>query len=103
MENFSGEGSFSISSGNIRLNVRELSGDLRFNVSSGDIDVIVPGELSFNLDAVTNSGRVLVNEGRGDAVGVSGNGSVLRPIGPSPVFTVYARTRSGSVNIRRGL
>jgi hypothetical protein len=103
MGDFSGEGSFDLNSGNIRLDIRELSGDLRFTVSSGDIDVNIPGELSFNLDAVTNSGSVLVNEGRDDAVRVSGNSSVLRPIGLSPMFTIYARISSGSVNIRRTL
>jgi lia operon protein LiaG len=100
---FSGEGSFDQSSGNIRLDLRELSGDMRFNVSSGDINVSVPRELSFNLDAVTSSGSVLVTEGGDEAIRVSGSSSVFRPIGPSPEFTIYARTRSGSVNIRRGL
>jgi hypothetical protein len=101
LENFSGDGDFEISSGIINLDVRELAGDLRFRVSSGDITVNLPAPLSFNLDAVTKSGRVLVNEEEREALRVSGNSTVLRPFGPSPERTIYARTSSGNVTINR--
>ncbi|MDR2109722.1 MAG: DUF4097 domain-containing protein [Spirochaetaceae bacterium] len=101
--NFSGEGGFEISSGAITLDARELTGDLRFTVSAGDITVTVPREFPFNLDAVTNSGKVLVNETGRETARVSGNSTVLRPFGSSPVRTIYARTSSGSVIINRGL
>jgi DUF4097 and DUF4098 domain-containing protein YvlB len=96
---FSGEGSFELSSGDISLDMRELTGDLRFRVSSGTIKVNLPRESSFNLDAVTNSGRVSVYEGGKEIIHTSGNSTVLRPIGTSPERTIYARTSSGSVNI----
>jgi hypothetical protein len=99
--NFSGEGSFEISSGNISLGLRELLGDLRLSVSSGGINMTIPGDLSFNLDGVTRSGRILVDGDRENFLRVSGNSTVLRPIGPSPERTIYARTSSGTVNIRR--
>jgi hypothetical protein len=106
MGDFSGEGSFELSSGNLNMDVRELDGDLRFRLSSGDVDMDVPAGLSFNLDALTKSGTVRVNEGGTEALRVSGNGSVLRPIGPAPesgaaVRTIYARTTSGKVIINR--
>jgi hypothetical protein len=101
LENFFGDGDFKISSGNINLDVKELTGDLWFKVSSGGIAVNLPGALSFNLDAITKSGRVLVNEEAKEALRVSGNSTVLRPFGPSPEWTIYARTSSGDVTINR--
>jgi DUF4097 and DUF4098 domain-containing protein YvlB len=99
--NFSGEGSFEMSSGNISLGLTELLGDLRLSVSSGGINMTIPGDLSFNLDGVTRSGSILVDEDRENFLRVSGNSTVLRPIGSSPERTIYARTSSGTVNIRR--
>jgi hypothetical protein len=106
---FSGEGTFELSSGNLNLDVRELAGDLRFRLSSGDVDLAVPSGLFFHLDAVTRSGMVLVNEGGAEALRVTGNSSVLRPLGAAPesaagsaeVRTIYARTSSGKVIINR--
>lgn len=100
---FSGEGSFTISSGHINLDTRELLGDLRFTVSSGNIDLTLPRDLSFNLDAVTKSGTVRVEASGDDTVQVSGHSTVLRPFGPDPRQTIYARTTSGSLNIKRSL
>jgi hypothetical protein len=99
---FSGEGSFDLSSGDLRLDMRELQGDLRLNVTSGIIQVNLPRASSFNLDAVTNSGRIWVDEGGKELIRTSGNSTVLRPIGASPERTIYARTRSGNVTINVG-
>jgi DUF4097 and DUF4098 domain-containing protein YvlB len=100
---FSGEGSFEISAGSIALDTQELTGDLRFAVSSGDITVRLPREYPFNLDAVANGGRVLINEAGRETARVSGNSAVLRPFGASPVRTIHIRTSSGSVVINRDL
>jgi hypothetical protein len=37
----------------------------------------------------------------GETVQVSGNSTILRPFGPSPERTIYARTTSGNVTINR--
>jgi DUF4097 and DUF4098 domain-containing protein YvlB len=100
VENFSGEGSFTLSSGNLTLDAEELTGDFRFRLSSGSAVLTIPRGISFNLDAVTNSGRVLVNEA-GETLQVSGNSTILRPFGPAPERTIYARTNSGNVTINR--
>jgi DUF4097 and DUF4098 domain-containing protein YvlB len=100
-DDFSGEGSFEMSSGNLRVVIQELTGDLRFDIASGDIRLDIAREIPFNLDAVTNSGGVRVTEGGDDLLRVSGNSTVLRPIGPSPEKTIYAHTRSGSIRIDR--
>ncbi|MFP3090429.1 DUF4097 domain-containing protein [Treponema sp. TIM-1] len=99
IENFSGEGSFGLSSGSATITMEELTGDLRLRLSSGHIILNIPRDISFNLDAVTNSGSIQV---AGDEPAqVSGNSTILRPFGPSPERTIYARTSSGNVTINR--
>jgi hypothetical protein len=98
---FSGQGSFRMSSGNLRMNVKELREDLRFQLSSGTIDLGIPPEIPFNLDAETNSGSVRVNEGGREVLKVSGNSTVLRPLGDGPDRTVFARINSGNLVINR--
>jgi hypothetical protein len=98
---FSGEGAFEVRSGSLHLILRDLEGDLRFNLSSGSIDVAVPAALSFNLDAVTRSGWVQVRENGAELFRVSGNSTVLRPLGPAPERTIFARTNSGNLTINR--
>jgi hypothetical protein len=98
---FSGEGVFELSSGNLRLDLRDLEGDLRFKLSSGRVDLTLPAALSFNLDAVTRSGTVRVNENGAELLKVSGDSTVLRPLGPSPERTIFARTTSGTLTIDR--
>ncbi|MDR2245829.1 MAG: DUF4097 domain-containing protein [Treponema sp.] len=98
---FSGEGGVKVHSGNVGLDIRELSGDLRFDVSSGGIDVQMPPGLSFNLDAVTNNGSVRITENGAEVLGAGRKSTVFRPIGPSPERTVYARVSSGNLVINR--
>jgi hypothetical protein len=101
--NFSGHGDFDISSGRVNLGLRKPTGDMRITVSSGTINLTIPRKISFNLDAVTNSGSVSVDDGPEGTVRVRGNSTVLRPFGPSPAITLYARTSSGSIRIKRSL
>jgi hypothetical protein len=97
---FSGGGTFEISAGNLKLDMRSLEEDLRFKLSSGAANVTIPKAIPFNLDAVTRSGTVLVNEG-GEQLKVSGNSTVLRPLGASPERTIFAQTSSGNLTINR--
>ncbi|MDR0641178.1 MAG: DUF4097 domain-containing protein [Treponema sp.] len=98
---FSGKGAFNISSGNLTLDLRDLEGDLHFLLSSGRVDVTIPKAIPFNLDMVTRSGTVRVKEGLEEVLKISGNSTVLRPIGPSPERTIFARTTSGDLTINR--
>jgi hypothetical protein len=98
LETLSGEGSFEVSSGNLTLDVAELTGDLRFRLLSGNAEMSLPEELSFNLDAVATSGNVRVDKGS-EPLWISGNGTILRPFGPSPERTVFARITSGRLVI----
>jgi DUF4097 and DUF4098 domain-containing protein YvlB len=101
LADFSGEGDFEMSSGNMRVGIQELREDVRFKVSSGNIDLLIPADLSFNLDAVTKSGAVQVKEAGEQIFEVSGNSTVLRPLGPSPGQTIFARVSSGNFTIER--
>jgi DUF4097 and DUF4098 domain-containing protein YvlB len=107
---FSGEGSFETDSGRIHLDLRELAGDLRVTLSSGRVEMNLPGGIPFTLDAVTGSGKVLISEGGGEALRISGdNSTVLRPFGPPPgtagaagaARTIRARLNSGTLSINR--
>jgi DUF4097 and DUF4098 domain-containing protein YvlB len=98
--NFSGQGSFELSSGDLTLEVAELTGDLRFGLSSGNAELSLPRDIAFNLDAVTKSGETRVDDGDED-LRVSGNSTVLRPFGPAPERTIFARLSSGTLSIRR--
>ncbi|MDR1972617.1 MAG: DUF4097 domain-containing protein [Treponema sp.] len=99
---FSGRGNFEMSSGTLTMDIKELTGDPWFRVSSGNISVTLPAALPFNLDALTKSGRVTVHETGGqEPLQVSGNSTVLRPFGPSPERTIYTRTSSGNISITR--
>jgi hypothetical protein len=105
---FSGEGSFGTNSGRINLALGELAGDLRVTLSSGAAELNLPAGIPFVLDAVTRSGRVLIKEGGGEVLRVSGNSTVLRPFGPPPetagappARTIQARLNSGTVVINR--
>jgi hypothetical protein len=104
---FSGEGYFALNSGKLNLDAKELTGDLRFRLSSGSVEMDISGELFFNLDAVTKSGGVQITGKDGDVLRVSGNSTVLRPIGAAPesgappARTIYARTAAGNMTINR--
>jgi hypothetical protein len=98
---FSGSGSFRVSSGNVRMVLEDLREDLRFRLSSGTIDLGIPREIPFNLDAQTNSGSVQVDEGGLEVLQVSGNSAVLRPLGTGAERTIFARLSSGTLVINR--
>jgi DUF4097 and DUF4098 domain-containing protein YvlB len=101
LKDFSGSGSFRVSSGVVRMDLGELPEDLRFRLSSGAVTLGVPRAVPFNLDAETNSGSVEVDEGGLEVLKVSGNSTVLRPLGADPERTIFARISSGRLIINR--
>jgi hypothetical protein len=96
----SGGGSFSSSSGNITMEMARLSGDLAFELSSGNLDLTLPHNAAFYLDAETSSGGVSVKSGD-DSFSVQNRASVLRPVGDNPQFTIRAEVSSGNIDIVR--
>jgi hypothetical protein len=96
----SGGGRFSASSGKIRIGIRELSGDLAFDISSGSLDLALPHNAAFYLDAETSSGTVTVESADG-SFSVKNRSSVLRPVGDNPEHTVRAEVSSGNITVTR--
>ena len=96
----SGGGHFSSSSGNISLGIRELSGGLAFDLSSGSLDLALPRGAAFYLDAETASGSITVESADG-SFSVKNRSSVLRPVGDAPEHTVRAEVSSGNITITR--
>jgi DUF4097 and DUF4098 domain-containing protein YvlB len=93
-----GYGKSRVVSGRLNITLEEISGDISYTVSSGSINLDLPADSSFNLDAETSSGSINVSD-RDGAIHIRNRSSVLRPIGNNPLYTLYARTTSGSINI----
>ncbi|MDR0401174.1 MAG: DUF4097 domain-containing protein [Treponema sp.] len=101
MGDFAGSGSFGVNSGNLRVNLGELPEDLRFRLSSGSVELGIPRDIPFNLDTITNSGNVRINEGGKEVFKISGNSTVLRPIGTGAERIIFALINSGNLVINR--
>jgi DUF4097 and DUF4098 domain-containing protein YvlB len=98
----SGEASFSSSSGSIKLGVSRLTGDLSFDIKSGSLDLFLPRDTPFNLDAETSSGGIKIRS-PGYSFTVKNRSSVLRSFGDNPEYTITAVVRSGGITITQGL
>jgi lia operon protein LiaG len=88
------------SSGSAVLGISRLAGDLSFDISSGNLDIRLPQNTGFKLDAETSSGSVTIFSPNG-AFEIKNRSSVLRPIGENPEYTIAARVRSGNIHILR--
>ena len=100
IEAASGGGRFSVTSGSVTMEMTELNGNLDFDISSGSLNLELPRNAAFNLDAETSSGRIRVDSGN-DAFSVRNRSSVIRPVGDNPEFTIRAEVTSGNITIRR--
>ncbi|MDR0449973.1 MAG: DUF4097 domain-containing protein [Treponema sp.] len=86
------------SAGSVNLGVRELLGDLSFDIASGSLNVRLPRNAGFNLDAETSSGSITVSSPAG-SFHIKNRSSVLRPVGENPAYTIFARLGSGNLDI----
>ena len=100
IEAASGAGRFSVVSGSVTMEMTELNGNLDFDITSGSLNLELPRNAAFNLDAETSSGRIRVESGN-DTFSVKNRSSVIRPVGDNPEFTVRAEVNSGNITIRR--
>ncbi|GMO12560.1 MAG: hypothetical protein Ta2A_22480 [Treponemataceae bacterium] len=107
INNASGKGDAKITSGNLKLALKELTGDLSLSVRSGNITLLVNEKTPFNLDADAASGNINVRSASGKTQRLNRT-SILRAIntnaagseGASIEHTITARVTSGNVNIR---
>jgi hypothetical protein len=88
------------SSGSTSLGISRLTGDLSFDISSGNLDLRLPRNAGFNLDTETSSGNVTIVSLDG-TFEIKNRSSVLRSVGENPEHTVFARVRSGNIAILR--
>jgi lia operon protein LiaG len=100
VEVLGGEVDVSSRSGGVALGVEILSGDLAFDIRSGSLELRLPREPGFYLDAESSSGRVTIHSREGD-FSTRDRSSILRPIGENPERTIYARVQSGNITINR--
>ncbi|QQO08446.1 DUF4097 family beta strand repeat-containing protein [Breznakiella homolactica] len=96
----SGSGVFRTSgSGYITAAFGRVSGDISAHTRNGEIQLVLPEDLSFNFSAETREGPV--DTDFPDLLKTQGTRST-GSIGDSPRYTVTAETRSGAIRIRRG-
>jgi DUF4097 and DUF4098 domain-containing protein YvlB len=94
-----GKGSYSVTSGNIRVKMKELSGNQDFDVRSGNITLRLPRGASYNLDAAARSGNIKIRDSDLEGFG-SANSVIVKPFGTNPEYTIRSRVRSGNFEIR---
>ncbi|MDR2607360.1 MAG: DUF4097 domain-containing protein [Treponema sp.] len=94
-----GRGSYSVTSGNIRLKMTELSGNQSFDVRSGNITLTLPQGTSYNLDAASKSGNIKIRDSDLEGFG-SSNSIIVKSFGSNPVYTIKSRVSSGNFEIR---
>ncbi|MDR1173960.1 MAG: DUF4097 domain-containing protein [Treponema sp.] len=94
-----GRGSYSVTSGNIRLKMTELSGNQSFDVRSGNITLALPRGTSYNLDAAARSGDIKIRDSGLEGFG-SSNSIIVKSFGDNPEYTIKSRVISGNFEIR---
>ena len=98
MESFSGSGSVQTTSGNVKVEADEVTGDIRAGAHSGNVRLILPHNLSFETRIQTGSGitRTSFDESLSyNREGDQAHGTV----GDTPSCVIEAQTTSGNVHI----
>jgi DUF4097 and DUF4098 domain-containing protein YvlB len=99
IDSMAGKGYYSVTSGNIKLRLKELSGNQSFDVRSGSITLRLPRGASYNLDAASKSGDIKIRDSDLEGFG-SSNSIIVKPIGANPLYTIRSRVTSGNFEIR---
>jgi hypothetical protein len=100
IDSLSGAADFIAHSGEVTVGLRRLTGNLSFDLRSGGLDLTIPREEAFNLDAESSSGRIRVFSPEGE-YSFKDRSSVYRPMGENPQYTILVRIRSGGIDIHR--
>lgn len=96
----SGSGSANTGSGSIKVEMDEVTGDLKLKANSGGVKVFLPRELSFALEAQTGSGSIHTDYDEQLSYNKKGN-QASGIIGGEVSCTVRAEAGSGSVKISK--
>lgn len=93
---FRGEGSFKVTSGNLRIHIDELSGDCRLQAKSGVIDAGIDSAQAFKFESDCLSGNIRTNfEMMYNFKGTHATGQM----GVNPLKTIYASVTSGNIGL----
>lgn len=85
-------------SGRLSVTYVEVTDDLSFYNKNDDLEIVLPGELSFAFEAVTKNGAVDTDfQGELSAE----DETITGRIGSSPSVTVRAETKNGNIEVRR--
>lgn len=97
-EQLSGEGSVQAGSGNIKVEASKVTGNINAKTGSGNIHLILPEELSFQMEIQTGSGSIYTSFD--DALSYNKKGNQAKgTIGGNPSCLISLEANSGNVHI----
>lgn len=95
----SGSGTYKANnSGTLSVTYEEVTGDLSFFNKNDDVEVYLPGTLSFEFEAVTKNGSI-DTDFQGD-IFVNGD-MTSATVGSNPTVTVKVETKNGNIEVSR--
>lgn len=97
ISSLSGSGQVSASSGNIKINYKDISDYSKVSAHSGNLKLSLPNTLSFEFDGQCTSGDISANFDL-DYKNKKGNKATAK-VGQGPYKKVSADTSSGNINI----
>jgi DUF4097 and DUF4098 domain-containing protein YvlB len=97
-----GGGSIVTQAGTIDVGLYDVMDDFSCALTTGNITIVTPSDLSYKLDAEAKSGTVTITPPRGGSP-ISARGSVQRTFGAEADITISARVLTGSVAVGPGM
>lgn len=98
VENLIGCGCFATGSGSINVNMEQVTGDIGIGAGSGSVDLVLPKELSFTLEAKSGSGSI--DTDFDDALSYNKKGNeATGVVGENPACKITVETKSGKIDI----
>lgn len=88
------------SNGRIEFEGSLVEGDQVFDTSNGSIELTLPADLGFNLDAETSNGEI-TTDFPVTTTGVTDDDMLRGTVGESPVVSIRIRTSNGRIEIRK--
>lgn len=99
INSLAGSGKLKTSSGNIKIQYKDITEESEATASSGDIDLVIPEGLSFEFSGECSSGKInsdfelnYKDKKHNEATG---------KVGSAPYKKIKARTSSGSINVMK--
>ena len=96
LESLRGGGTIEAKSGNIRVNAKDITGDLSMAASSGNVTLEFPEELQFYFMASTSSGDIKTDFDDSLSYNKKGN-EAQGVVGINPVIQIKMSAKSGNV------